>query len=308
MKKNKSHINYFNDNNSFENDKSRDLTSVSYINNEDIVIYERIKEFRNHYLTFEFLEDGIFRFWKSSSSGRSIPLEYSLNNGNWVSFTSQYSNYNILSCKAGDIIRLRGNNSSFNIYNSYYSSFIATAKAIIYGNIMSLVDKDNFAEMTAIPEGLSFYRLFATGYYTSYIDIDKYKPLVLPCTELTDYCYSNLFASSAYLTRMPELPAKVLTEGCYRNMFQYCTNLTEAPELPALSLKDNCYNYMFMNCVNLKMVKAAFIDFNNATNPISNWLNTVSNSGVFYKNNLATWTNTGVSGVPTNWTIKRYIV
>ena len=152
----------------------------------------------------------------------------------------------------------------------------------------------------------------------------------LPATSLAKYCYGEMFMRCSSLTTAPELPATVLAEGCYQEMFSYCSNLTTAPqllpadilarycyqymfynctslttapELPALTLQSNCYNYMFTNCSNLSYIKALFTT-TPSSSYTSSWVSSVASTGVFVKNESASWTTTGGNGIPTNWTVQ----
>ena len=40
-----------------------------------------------------------------------------------------------------------------------------------------------------------------------------------------------------------------------------------------------------------------------ASNYLLGWVNAIKSSGTFYKNKDATWTTTGISGVPSGWTV-----
>ena len=40
-----------------------------------------------------------------------------------------------------------------------------------------------------------------------------------------------------------------------------------------------------------------------ASNCLLGWVNAIKSSGTFYKNKDATWTTTGISGVPSGWTV-----
>ena len=125
----------------------------------------------------------------------------------------------------------------------------------------------------------------------------------LPATTLATYCYQDMFSDCTSLTTAPELPATTLANYCYNGMFIGCTSLTTAPELPATTLATYCYNGMFQNCSRLNYIKAMF------TTPPSNtytrqWVSGVSSTGTFVKNSAATWTTTGVNGVPTGWTVE----
>ncbi len=125
----------------------------------------------------------------------------------------------------------------------------------------------------------------------------------LPVTTLASYCYTSMFNGCTGLTTAPELPATTLAAYCYVGMFQNCTSLTTAPELPATTLANSCYNYMFRGCSNLNYIKAMF-----TTTPASlytnSWVDGVASSGTFVKNSAATWSVTGVHGIPSNWTVE----
>ena len=122
----------------------------------------------------------------------------------------------------------------------------------IYGNIMSLIDSDDFSSNTQIPMAKSFKNLFYNNTHIKNCSIE----LVLPATELEDSCYYEMFSGCTNLTIAPELPATTLTESCYYKMFYGCTNLAIAPELPATNLANICYQYMFYNCSSLTVAPA----------------------------------------------------
>jgi len=132
-------------------------------------------------------------------------------------------------------------------------------------------------------------------------------PSTLPATSLAEYCYAEMFYSCSGLTNVPQaLPATTLATGCYSDMFRECAALTTAPELPATTLVNGCYSYMFNGCSNLNYIKAMF-----TTTPSTSWrggtykwVDGVAASGTFVKNSAATWTTTGVNGVPNGWTVE----
>lgn len=125
----------------------------------------------------------------------------------------------------------------------------------------------------------------------------------LTATTLAYQCYAYMFQGCTSLTSAPELPATTLTNECYSSMFQDCTSLTTAPELPATTLIRNCYWLMFNGCTSLNYIKAMF-----TTTPSSMytsfWVSDVASNGTFVKNSTATWTATGVSGIPNGWTVQ----
>ena len=125
----------------------------------------------------------------------------------------------------------------------------------------------------------------------------------LPATTLANGCYHNMFNGCTSLTTAPELPATTLVGDCYQYMFYGCTSLVNAPVLPATTLVSNCYNYMFRGCTNLNYIKAMFTTTPN-TNYTNYWVSGVASSGTFVKNSTASWTTTGVHGIPTGWTVE----
>ena len=125
----------------------------------------------------------------------------------------------------------------------------------------------------------------------------------LPATTLTYGCYGYMFYGCTSLTTAPQLPATTLEEYCYNYMFAGCTSLATAPELPGITLVRWCYSYMFNNCSSLNYIKAMFTTTPGTDYTIS-WVSGVASSGTFVKNAAATWTATGITGIPTGWTVE----
>ena len=122
------------------------------------------------------------------------------------------------------------------------------------------------------------------------------------CREMFMDCYE--------LINPPKiLPATTLADSCYQSMFYSCHKLRFAPELPAKTLVNACYMFMFADCKELRYVKALFTtniidgtNDTNGTNYTKNWMYGVNtNTGVFVKAVDATWSLSGISGIPTNW-------
>ena len=126
----------------------------------------------------------------------------------------------------------------------------------------------------------------------------------LPATTLAQSCYWGICQYCTGLTSAPELPATTLANSCYNNMFVGCTSLITAPQLPATTLTEYCYSSMFNGCTNLNYIKAMFTT-TPSTTYTQNWVKGVAASGTFVKNSAATWTTTGVNGVPNGWTVQR---
>ena len=221
-------------------------------------------------LTFEIQSDGEVK-WVAQYNNNTRTIEYSKNGGAWTSITSSIvSSAPSISVVSGDTLQLRGYNTEYgaDIYSvgSYFSS---TCQFKAKGNIMSLVDGDNYSGLTSFTSGWTFAHLFQF------------------CTGLTDV--SELL-----------LPATGLTEGCYGDMFRNCTSIVTAPILPATTLANNCYRYMFMDCTSLSAITCLAEDIT-ASNCTYTWVSGVSQTGYFSGSTLAGWTLDSVNGVPIGW-------
>ena len=185
----------------------------------------------------------------SSTMDTTPTIEYSLNGGDWTTYSSSITLTNV-----GDKVSFRGNNATYaSISDGKYSSFSCNKDCYIYGNIMSLISKAGFASATSLTENDVFYLMF---YNNTHICNHASKTLKLPATTLTQYCYHGLFYGCSNLTKAPELPATTLAFYCYAHMFSNCTHLTTAPALPATTLATSCYRSMFQGCTSLTTAPA----------------------------------------------------
>lgn len=265
------------------------------------------------YLAFVALEDGIFSF-----NGNGI--QYSLDSGvTWITSATTPTIH------SGETVmwkaQLTPSTDGIGIFSS-------TKSFNVEGNIMSLLYGDNFENQTDLTgKNYAFADLFEGN------KIISVQNLSLPATTLEEGCYDNMFRDCTSLVKAPELPALTMAEGCYAQMFQGCTSLVTAPDLPAttlasscyqsmfagctsletapdlpaLTLVDSCYFEMFEGCASLNYIKAMFTTTPSSSRPYEytvRWVDGVAATGTFVKNSEATWTTTGVSGVPNGWTIE----
>ena len=183
----------------------------------------------------------------SVDNNLGLTMEYSLDNETWNSFNSDLN----VEIDKGGVIYFRGNNASYAVSSSYKdcTRITCSAKAYLYGNIMSLI--------TPLPQDFSTLDEFTEDYTFSHLFYDEdgnpiaprivnhpSLDLLLPAKTLSAYCYHNMF----YLCGIDriELPATTMKEGCYSEMFDYCRFVT-APALPATILAKECYSHMFEN-------------------------------------------------------------
>ncbi len=202
----------------------------------------------------------------SSKGGPSnVSVKYSVNGGEKTTIDEETTTIDVAK---GDRVQLYGNGPDL---DNFYVPNIAggSAQVKVYGNIMSMLDEDNYATLTTLQDA-AFYVLFGGN------------------TTLTD--------ASGLL-----LPATTLAEVCCFGMFFGCTSLTTAPALPATELAAQCYYYMFQGCTSLNSVTCLATDIN-ADGCTTGWLEGVAPTGTFTKASGATWP-TGSNGIPSGWTV-----
>lgn len=199
----------------------------------------------NHYkpLTMEALSKG--NIVVEISSEMEIGMKYAVNGGekNVIKTTTE------IKVKAGDKVEFYGNGTSIKCYGDIPKVTIkGDAITKVYGNIMSLIDEENFATATSLQNEKYVF----AGLFDGNEDMTDASGLVLPARKLTDGCYMNMFCNCTALTKAPALPATTLAKECYWGMFTNCYALTAAPALPATTLAEGCYRSMFTSCWALK--------------------------------------------------------
>jgi hypothetical protein len=285
-------------------------------------------------LTFDIISAGTI-VWYTQQNPKVI--EYKINDGSWTSITS--STETSISVQDGDKVQFRGYNDTYGVPSNdpSCSTFIgsgntqSTAIFNIYGNVMSLIDGDNYQGLQFTNDNIgAFVGLFncfgATTNNKSLISAENlilpdnvvencYRgmfmrskglttPPVLPATTLANSCYNRMFAICYELTTAPVLPATALTTECYRQMFNDCRKIERAPELPAATLADSCYYQMFTGCTSLDYIKCLATDIS-ASNCTYQWVKGVRNVSTctFVKKTGSTWSS-GDSGILSNWIIE----
>ena len=188
-------------------------------------------------LCFEAIESGTINISHVGS------LQYNKNNAGWTSCSGD------VAVTPGDKVFFKGTGCL--VYDDdidSYTYFHINFKGYLYGNLMSLLDPDNYSTLTVPPTDFYAGGLFQNAKILSHPNNE----LVLPATALTNDCYYGMFSGCTELTRAPELPATELAAQCYYGMFQGCTKLTTAPKiLPATTLARGCYDKMFYRCTSL---------------------------------------------------------
>lgn len=325
----------------FENSENYIRPNISICFQDLHVHYGQIlHDYSLDYLTFEVLEDN-FQFSFTNSG-----LLYSINNGeNWNTVSANtdipvdkgtkilikgemtpQSNVGIGTFSTSGRFNIEGNimsllygdnfNENINIPdNSYVKLFNGANKLISCENLVlpskvlsyacysyMFQDCTNLIIAPKIPAETMGYDSCESMFKgcTSLTEAPE-----LPATNLGNSCYIYMFQDCTSLTKAPELPATTLTEYCYNHMFNGCTSLTTAPVLPATTLVWRCYSFMFQGCTNLNYIKAMFTT-TPGTSLTNQWVDGVAESGTFVKNSAATWNVTGITGIPSGWTVETY--
>ena len=259
--------------------------------------------------------------------GRSsnIRVKYSVNGGDTITIYETTTVTTTIPVNAGDMVQFYGDDSSTQFCGDEPKVVLqGAAHTKVYGNIMSLLDEDNYANLTTLPNG-SFANF--AGLFSENENLTDASGLLLPATTLTGACYYGMFAACTSLTTAPALPATELAEqcylmmffgctslstapalpattlagGCYYWMFFGCTSLTTAPALPATELAGGCYSGMFAGCTSLNSVTCLATDIS-ASDCTTGWLEGVATTGTFTKASGSTWPE-GSNGIPSGWTV-----
>ena len=240
-------------------------------------------------LYFENLSEGAM-----SISFSTNDVEYSTNGKTWQTLTAGGTTPSVGN---GEKIYFRASGLT-PTSSSGIGAFSSNAECKVGGNAMSMIYGAAYANKVVISEAYAFNRLF--------LNMTKLKDasgLILPATTLSSYCYNAMFRGCSSLESAPKLPATTLSPYCYNGMFLGCSSLVDAPELPATNLVSYCYNAMFLDCTKLAYIKALFLTEPSASYT-NTWLSNVAKSGTFIKNKDATWSVTGVNGVPSGWVVR----
>lgn len=252
-------------------------TYLGYVDANDTVYYDDAipERYDNKYFTIESLDDGNTIYLKASSAGIAKTVSASTDNGKtWTEYTSSFEDNGtaLATLNTGDKLIIKGENAQYASSFSDFNRFISTGQFEAYGNIMSLISGDSFANADTLTEDYALYALFNN------------------CSTITSA--ENLV-----------LPATTLTNNCYRGMFDGCTSLTTAPDLPATTLASSCYQFMFQGCTSLNYIKCLATNIS-ASRCTNSWVSGVSSTGTFVKNASMTRWTTGFNGIPSGWTVQ----
>ena len=292
------------------------------------------RDYSLEYFTIESLENSNAIKMQRSGAPNNPTLSYSLDGGEtWttatISATKSFGTIN-----TGQKIIFKGNNTKFATAWNVYNYFTGSKQFKVYGNVMSLLNGDDFRENSEF-ENNSTHN-FAGLLRTTYV-VDA-SNLILPALTCKQDSYNGMFRGATALQHGPQMLARnSLGTGCCSSMFEECINLEEPIEINFTGLTQQCCQRMF--CMNRntkittpKMTKspilrsktaaqdcyAEMFEGNGNLNEITcllqtpggttNWVQYAgAATGTFYKNPSATWGQGGTGNVPSGWNIVDYV-
>ena len=307
---------------------SNDYLSFSILSGGDIKWISTSNNPEN-FTTIEYKING--GMWKSITSSKE-GASFNVNNGDIVRFRGLNSRYYYDSFSGSSAVF----NVQGNIMSLIYGSNFATATtltndrvfAFLFTECTGLTSAENLilpattltdscyeemfwkcTHLTKAPELPAIY-LASSCYKNMFNSCTSLKTApALHATTIRNRCYEGMFAGCTSLTTAPELPATDINgsagEACYCNMFKDCISLTTAPDLPGniIGSANLCYSGMFSGCTNLQYIKCLTLGMGSATSPTFEWVSGVAATGTFVKHPNATWWETGISGIPSGWTV-----
>lgn len=142
-------------------------------------------------------------------------LEYRVDDGDWATYADQQ-----VSLAKGQKISFRGSDAT-STSSSSHMQICCDNLCYIYGNIMSLLDKDNYATLTTLPYDDTFAELFKDNEWITHADG---KDLVLPATKLRKDCYFQMFYGCTRLNHIVCRATDVSAGNC---TYEWMYNVAE---------------------------------------------------------------------------------
>ena len=290
-------------------------------------------DYSQDYFTIESLEDGNKIKMQRSGSPNNPILSYSLDDGETWTTTTISGKVTFGTINTGQKIIFKGNNTRLSVSYNSYNYFNATKQFKVYGNVMSLLNGDDFKTNYEFDNSTDNH---CAGILRSLYLVDA-SNLILPALTIYSSSYNGMFRGATALQYGPKMLATTPTgKECCSSMFEGCINLEEPIEINFTTLSQQCCIRMFCMDRNSrittpKMTKSPILRVhqgatdcykemfkgNGNLNEItcllytsggtSSWIqNAGAATGTFYKHPSRTWSNNN-DGVPTGWTVEDYV-
>ena len=292
-------------------------------------------DYSQDYFTIESLQDNNEIKIQKSGSPSSPTLSYSLDDGETWSTVTISSSVTFGTINTGQKIIFKGTNTRLATAWNNYNYFTATKQFKVYGNIMSLLNGDDFKTNYEFNSSTTHHcaGLFRTTYL---VDASN---LILPALTLYSSSYNGMFRGATDLQHGPQMLATTPTgTECCSSMFEGCINLEEPIEINFTTLSQHCCMRMFLMDRNSrittpKMTKSPILKCNTAatdcykemfkgngnlneitclltssTGGTTDWVkNAGADTGTFYKSPLKNDWLQGNNGIQAGWTVVDYV-
>lgn len=217
---------------------------VAYVEDGQYILWdEPEKDYNNMCLTFNVISGGTIYMSKKVND-----LEYQVNNGSWTSVSDSAITFNT---SAGDRISFRGLNTAYTSnYSDNVSPTVSSSTECRFeaeGNMMSIIDKDNYMTLDGVNRGVFCH------FFRRCSGLTSVENLVLPATTLRGGCYFGLFRECINLEKsVKELPALSVPEYGYKSLYEACPKLVTVPIIRATAWTGTvCAQGMFNVCGSL---------------------------------------------------------
>jgi hypothetical protein len=208
-------------------------------------------------LTFEAAVAGATVTFTIHTTLASNPVECSTDGETWTAYTTETP---ITLSAVGDKVSFRATNAAYTDETDY-SYFTCSDDCYLYGNIMSLISKDNFETEAELTADRTFQGMFYNNtHIKNHTDATKY--LILSTTKMMECSYEQMFSGCTGLTATPVI--NVDCDGkkeCLAMMFFGCSGLTKVSEGSQIrgTMGNDCCNQMFSSCSALTTVPSDFL-------------------------------------------------
>lgn len=291
-------------------------------------------------------EDGVFTFkhWTNLQTHYS----YSLDDGTtWNSVTISSNDVSVRVPSGGKLKILGDNTGSGMSYTTDNHAAITFDKRfIVYGNIVSLFDKENYETLTVVSpssagtgkgtfgnffknnttlisaENLSFGKQtrngqglqFANMFYGCTNMTSGPKSMGFTSISLYNGVFNGMFWGCTSLLKVPvfENIVRLSTEinETFKGMFTNCTSLIEGMDLSKVTYTNGYSNKAFVNmykgCSSLSLVYAPDVTGSDDGQFVG-WLTDVAASGTLHKRTLLNLPTSSADGVPSGWTVVNHL-
>lgn len=203
------------------------------------------------------LENGTITFTMTSGFTGLSDISYSTNGVDYTTVqntTGRTSDLVVsVNVQMGQRVYWKGHGTTMNSTNGLletgHARFSSTGKFSVHGNIMSLLDAENYLTTTAFTGSYAFARLFMGS---------KVKDVFVTLPDFcADGCYEEMFKNCTDLFSAPLLRSNSAAPMCYKGMFAGCTSLQVAPDINCEPNEQRCFEEMFMGCTSI--TKTPFI-------------------------------------------------